>query len=109
MLPAESPVLPAESPAPLAGSAEAVAGSAEVVAGSAERRADSPGPPADNPEPPAGNPGPRTLAGVDLSADDLTLARDRPLPPGTPLLQARAQNLPFSGRTPSTPASATWP
>ncbi|MFE7774175.1 class I SAM-dependent methyltransferase [Streptomyces sp. NPDC057445] len=37
----------------------------------------------------------RELAGVDLSPEDLTLARRRPLPAGTRLLEARAQELPF--------------
>lgn len=38
----------------------------------------------------------RHLAGVDLSPDDLTLARRRGLPAQTALVQARAQQLPFA-------------
>jgi SAM-dependent methyltransferase len=43
----------------------------------------------------AGIPG-RRLAGVDLSPDDLALARRRRLPSGTVPAQARAQELPFA-------------
>ncbi|MCM2426396.1 class I SAM-dependent methyltransferase [Streptomyces sp. RKAG337] len=39
----------------------------------------------------------RELAGVDLSPDDLALARRRPALAGATLLEARAQDLPFPG------------
>lgn len=40
-----------------------------------------------------------TVAGVDLAASDLTLARQRPALATAPLLEARAQQLPFADRT----------
>lgn len=67
-----------------------------------EQVAEAGGTPAGDPEAAAGSVGDdpaagRELAGVDLSPDDLALARRRPALAGATLLEARAQDLPFPG------------